>query len=123
MGVLVFAFSLAAAIFAQDGGSSPETGAIEGSIHDASGIPVGGAQVSVGDGAGFEVGAVANEDGRYAIPDVPVGTYGVTISADGFKPFQKDGVKVRSGRVTEMDAKLARDTGSNSPQAANHDSF
>jgi hypothetical protein len=122
-GVFGFAFALAVGVFAQDAGRAPETGAIEGSIHDTSGTPVGGAQVDVTDGADFGMGVAANEDGRYAFSDVPVGSYTVTISADGFKTFKKAGVKVQTGQVTEIDANLGRDADSKPPQAANHNSF
>src|SRR5580692_7699165 len=79
---LVLALSIVLVLHAQVVG-----GTISGSITDSTGAAVGNAQVLVhNDETGNERHLQSGPDGRYAAPSVPVGTYTVTATADGFGP-------------------------------------
>lgn len=64
--------------------------------------PVPGARVLLGNG----VSTLADADGAFAFPDVPVGDYVVTVSRAGFEPVRLPAVRVRSGGNT-VDVALA----------------
>ena len=59
---------------------------ITGRITDSSGAAVPGAQVTARDvNRGTEWPTVANEEGIYAFPRVPPGTYEIKVEASGFR--------------------------------------
>ncbi|MGC1935406.1 MAG: carboxypeptidase-like regulatory domain-containing protein, partial [Candidatus Acidiferrales bacterium] len=61
-------------------------GAINGTVTDASHAVIGKATVQVKNlGTGLTVDATTQSDGSYNIADLPIGTYSVTISKQGFK--------------------------------------
>lgn len=49
---------------------------------------------------------ISDQSGKYDIFKVPVGSYNIRFSADGFKTAVKTDVMVRPGRITYIDAKL-----------------
>ena len=73
-----------------------QSGSISGTITDASGALVPGANVTVKGEAGQEYTAVSNKDGVYTVPGVPAGTptYTVTVTVPGFKTSVVSKVKV-----------------------------
>ena len=74
------------------------TGGISGVITDAqSGEPVIGVTVMV---MGTSLGASTDTDGRYAILNVPVGTYAVQISSVGYASVEVSNVMVSADLVT-----------------------
>lgn len=72
------------------------SGSISGTVTDASGALVPGANVAVKGEAGQEYTAVTNKDGVYTVPGVPAGTptYTVTVTVPGFKTSVVSKVKV-----------------------------
>ena len=63
------------------------TGVISGTVTDGTKAPVAGAVVTI---TNADRGVVAwsgatNESGVYRAPDLPVGQYGIAVSAQGFK--------------------------------------
>ena len=50
---------------------------------------------------------VTNAAGVYTLPNVPPGTYAVTISSPGFQPHTRSGVVVTAQTVTRVDAVLS----------------
>src|SRR5215204_2178891 len=83
-------FMSQAAIHAQVAGS------ISGTVTDATGAIVPGANVTVKGEAGQQYTAVTNKDGVYTVPGVAAGTptYTVTVSVTGFKTSVISEVKV-----------------------------
>ncbi len=71
-------------------------GSISGTVSDASGALVPGANVTVKGEAGQEYSATTNKDGVFSIPGVAAGTptYTVTVTAPGFKTSVVTKVKV-----------------------------
>jgi iron complex outermembrane receptor protein len=85
-----------------------ENGRIEGRIAEAdSGRPLAGASVVI-DGPELEgsVGAVSNEDGRYAVQGLPPGKYAVRASFVGYLDQQKGSVEVMAGKTATVDFRL-----------------
>src|ERR1700745_1049868 len=82
-------------------------GTILGTITDATGAVVSGAKVSVRNTAtGLERTTEASGDGSYSIPELPIGTYNVTITQGGFQTFVANGVTVDVATERRVDATL-----------------
>src|SRR5262245_39189192 len=74
------------------------SGRIQGTVNDAQGGVVPGAEVKVENyltGQSFET--VTNEIGFWALPSMPTARYTVTISLPGFRPVIIENVKVDAG--------------------------
>ena len=70
--VLLAAVSLSAQTF---------RGTILGTVTDASGAVIAGAKVTVKNaGTGLERATETSGDGSYSLPELPIGTYTVTVS-------------------------------------------
>lgn len=82
------------------------TGELRGSVKDPSGLLVPGAKVTARlEGASVERHAVSDEKGEFLLPSVPVGSYTVEVSAEGFKTFSQR-VEVTLGHVIQVMADL-----------------
>ena len=82
-------------------------GTILGSVFDSSGAVIGGAAVKVRNaGTGQERSATTSADGSYAVPELPIGTYTVTVTQPGFKTFVANGVTVDVATERRVDAAL-----------------
>ncbi len=69
------------------------TGTLTGTVGDASGAVVPGANVSlINEGSGDERKTVTNSDGYFTIAAVPAGTYTLRIEAPGFQKYESKGV-------------------------------
>ena len=108
----LFAFS--AALFALVIAFNPQAraqvvgGTISGTIVDPSGAAVANAQVLVhNDETGSERRLISGPDGRYAAPSIPVGTYTVTASADGFTAGRQLNIPLSVGQSQKVDIALA----------------
>jgi hypothetical protein len=85
----------AAPVFAQ---SQAINGAIEGTVKDSSGAVLPGVTVvirSVDTGAQRTV--ATNADGFFRAPLLPLGTFKVSVSLEGFKAIEQTGIEVRAG--------------------------
>lgn len=100
MKVLAVAF-FAGVVFGEGSG-----GRIGGSVVSSGTLePVAGAFVIVD---GTDLGAITDSEGGYTILSVPVGSYGLRVSAVGHHPGLASDVIVRSGRLTTVDLVLER---------------
>ncbi len=99
--IFVFTFSLPS--------SSQETvGAITGTISDPSGAAVPDATVkALNTATNLEIVAHTKSNGSYLVPELPVGTYKLTIKKDGFKTEEHTEVLVNGNRTTTVDATLS----------------
>jgi hypothetical protein len=80
---------------------------LTGMVRDASGAAVGGATVTVTDGAGRTAGtAIADKAGRYGVGGLAQGMYDVTTQAPGFEKQTLRGVNVIRSRPNEADVSL-----------------
>lgn len=84
------------------------TGSITGLIKDGTGAVVPSATVTArNEATNVTYTAASSATGNYAIPDLPVGRYRVTVSLAGFKTWIRSGVLVTSGEATRIDVVLA----------------
>ena len=101
--LLVCAFALSAAA-----AGAQTTGAVRGEVRDPSGALVPGAALTATlVGTDTSRAATTDADGAYEIPELPVGTYTVTVRAMGFKTYTESDVVVTIGHVAVVDVVLA----------------
>jgi hypothetical protein len=50
--------------------------------------------------------AITDDEGRYRITGLPVGEYTLTLEAEGFRVFTREGIKMRAGVILRADASL-----------------
>ncbi|MGB6624960.1 MAG: carboxypeptidase regulatory-like domain-containing protein [Candidatus Acidiferrales bacterium] len=82
-------------------------GAINGTVTDASHAVIGKATVQVKNlGTGLTVDATTQSDGSYNIADLPIGTYSVTISKQGFKTEVHSDILIRGNLATTVNVTL-----------------
>jgi outer membrane receptor protein involved in Fe transport len=82
-------------------------GTILGTVTDPSGAVVAGAQVTVKNtGTGLQRSTTTSGDGSYSLPELPIGTYDVTVSQAGFQTSVTRGVTVDVATERRVDAAL-----------------
>jgi hypothetical protein len=82
-------------------------GTILGTVTDPSGAVVAGARVVVhNNGTGLERTIVTSADGSYSVPELPIGTYDVTVTQSGFQTFVTKAVAVDVAAERRVDAAL-----------------
>src|SRR2546426_2579552 len=82
-------------------------GTILGTVTDASGAVVSGAQVTVRNAnTGLERTTRTSADGSYSVPELPIGTYAVTVSQSGFQASATTGVVVDVAGERRVDVSL-----------------
>src|SRR5437016_12094556 len=82
-------------------------GTILGTVTDPSGAVVSGARVTAKNVAtGLERTTQTSADGSYSIPELPIGTYTVTVSQSGFQTAVTTGVVVDVATERRVDAQL-----------------
>lgn len=89
-------------------GAQTFRGSIQGTITDSTGAALPGAQVKVfSPGTGLSRIVMTNDLGGYIASELPLGTYSITASKDGFRTTTLTGIPVGVGSTTRADAKLA----------------
>src|SRR5215472_18746638 len=84
-----------------------QLGSINGTVTDSSGAVVKQATVEVVNVAtNLKVTVKTQNNGSYIVPDLPIGTYSVTISRDGFRTEKHSQVLVQADRAATVPAKL-----------------
>jgi Carboxypeptidase regulatory-like domain/TonB-dependent Receptor Plug Domain len=82
-------------------------GTILGTVTDPSGAVVGGAKVTVKNtGTSLERTSETSGDGSYSVPELPIGTYTVTITQTGFQTFIARDVSVDVAAERRVDAAM-----------------
>ncbi len=98
----VSVFCAAAVLFAQS-----DRGLITGTVKDATGSVVPGAQVTATHVATNTVfKANTTSSGDFTVPSLPVGAYKVRIEIQGFKAYVLDNVTLVAGGTVRVDAQL-----------------
>jgi hypothetical protein len=83
------------------------TGTLVGTVTDTSGAVMTGANVTITNVAtSFISKTVTSESGSYYVPYLAPGTYQLTVEANGFKKYVRDGILVSAGEVPRIDVKL-----------------
>jgi len=84
-----------------------DSGQISGFVRDAQQGALPGATVTVANEAtGNKRSTVTNSNGFYVLPDMPVGSYTVTVELSGFKKFARTGVRLTATSQIAVDAEL-----------------
>jgi hypothetical protein len=99
--VILTALSVAPA-FAQ----GTTTAAITGTVADAGGGVIPGANVNVAGEAGVNTNVVTNSEGQFTVPALTPGTYKVTVTLQGFKTAIVENVRVVAGNPTNVSVKM-----------------
>jgi hypothetical protein len=101
----VFAAMILSATLAYSQGA---TGAITGTVHDPNGAVVSGASVEVtNNSTGEKRTATTNDQGDFTVPNLPVGSYTLTVNATGFATGTARDVKVSVSFTTDTDVALS----------------
>jgi Carboxypeptidase regulatory-like domain/TonB dependent receptor len=101
--IVLFVFSLGLSAKAQT-----FRGAINGTVTDPSGAVVPNAQVKATDKAtGIDRATISTSDGQFVFQDLPVGTYSVVITSQGFPVLTVDHILVTQGAIYTLAAKLS----------------
>src|SRR3984957_3462716 len=83
------------------------SGTIVGTVTDPGGAAVTNAQVTIVlTGQETTYNAVTNESGNFTEPDLPSGTYTVTVSAPGFKRETRENISVITNTTARVDVTL-----------------
>jgi len=108
--VLAAAFPLVAG--ASLGAQALTTGAVAGTVTDASGVPIEGAQIEVlNRSTGAHVRAVSRSNGRYSVSGLEIGgPYTVTARRIGFEPVARDNITISLGASALNDFVLSTQT-------------
>jgi hypothetical protein len=95
-------FLFAATVFAQE-----TTAGLQGTVKDASGAVVKGAQVAIkGNALMGEKSAKTDSNGYYRFANLPPGTYSVVVKAEGFSAAENNGLVLEVGHLPTIDFSL-----------------
>lgn len=87
--------------------SQVDQASITGTVTDSSGAVVQGVKIeAVSSANGKQREIATNSAGAYTIPNLPLGTYRVTISKGGFNDLRFDSVLLKVGSVVTLNARL-----------------
>lgn len=82
-------------------------GSIRGTVTDATGATLPGAQVVATNVAtGIQTKVTTNQDGAYVFPQLAIGDYKVSVTAPNFKAFQAAGIHLDLDQVFSLNVKL-----------------
>jgi len=83
-------------------------GTIVGTVTDPSGATIANAQVTIVlNGQNTVYTSVTNESGNFTEPDLPPGTYAVTIVAPGFKKETRENITLDTNATSRVDVTMA----------------
>src|SRR5437016_929345 len=83
-------------------------GGVQGTITDSSGAVVSGAEIGViSTETGLMRSAQSDATGNYFVPELPIGSYDVTVKKTGFHPQTVKGVSVTVSKSQQVDVHLS----------------
>ncbi len=83
-------------------------GSVGGTVTDQSGAVVPGASITiVNDNTGFTRNTTSASAGDYSLTSLPLGTYTLTVTAQGFKPTKQTGIAVTAGSLNQQNVQLS----------------
>src|SRR5271165_6312566 len=94
-------------ILANSANAQTFRGTILGTVTDTSGAAIAGATVTIkNSGTGLTRTVSTSQDGSYAVPELPIGTYTVTVTNTGFKSGVVSGIAVEVSVESRADVVL-----------------
>ena len=104
---VILASGILALVAANPATGQSDRGAIGGTVADSSGGVIAGATVSaIGADTGIVYKTTTTSAGAYHIPNMQIGAYNVSVSADGFNTQEKTGVVVEINTTASLDFTL-----------------
>ena len=83
------------------------TGSLSGTVQDHSGAVVPGATVTAtSQGTGVARDTKTDDTGHYLLPLLPIGTYSIQVSAQGFQKIEQKDIKLQVDESREVDFSL-----------------
>ena len=111
--VSLFALVILVELSASNSWAQAVSGNVIGTVTDPSGAAVNGAQITIANvGTGGSTQATTNESGNYTAPNLPAGSYTVTVTSPGFQKFIQQSVNVDVSQSVRVDASLQVGTAS-----------
>jgi Carboxypeptidase regulatory-like domain/TonB dependent receptor len=99
---LLFATLSSVALFAQS-----DRGTVTGTISDPAGAVIAGAPITLKNSAtGASYDAASTATGNYTIPQVPAGTYEMSVTVQGFKKYVRQNIDVQVAQTLRLDVPL-----------------
>src|SRR5579864_6780828 len=99
--------SLLVVLFALTAMAQIQNGQFAGTVTDPSGAAVSNAKITITNQAtNLSITTTSNSSGAYIAKELPVGTYKITVEAQGFKTFTDNGVALNAGQIAHVDAKM-----------------
>jgi Carboxypeptidase regulatory-like domain/TonB dependent receptor len=100
--VVAFVFVASGIAFAQG-----DRGTITGTVADPANAVVGGASIEAKNSeSGATYTAATTETGNYTLPQLPAGTYQLTVSLPGFKKYVRQNILVAATQTVRLDVEL-----------------
>ena len=97
-----------AVLLVTSAGAQTFRGAINGTVADPAGAAVPGAQVQITDDAtGVARQTLAAAGGDFNFPDLPLGSYTITVTTSGFETLKITKVTVSAGTIHTVPVKLS----------------
>ncbi len=91
--------------------SQSDKGTLQGTVTDPVGVMLANAPVQAKNAVtGTVYKATSSAKGSYSIPDLPAGTYDVTVAIGGLKPFDRKGVAVLAAKTGKLDIRMEETT-------------
>ena len=85
-------------------------GTLAGTVTDTTGAALSGVTIVIhNDETGTERNQTTGADGRYSAPSIPIGTYSITATHDGFSPQKRTGIRLTVGQSAQIDLALTID--------------
>lgn len=82
-------------------------GTITGTVADPSGAVVGNASIEIKNTATGQVSkTVTTATGNYTVPQLPVGSYDLTVTVTGFKTYKRSGLDLAAAQIMRIDIPL-----------------
>jgi trimeric autotransporter adhesin len=101
--LVVFVIGLAAPVGAS---AQSSQGGLRGVVKDAQGVIPGVTVILLNDATGVARETVTNESGEYSFPAVEPSTYTVKVSVQGFRSFERQGVRISTQQFVGLDIVL-----------------
>ena len=91
---------------AADVGAQSFQGGLRGAVRDSQGVIPGATVTLTNEGTGTSRDTVSNESGEYSFPAVDAGTYTVKATVQGFKTFDRRGIRIGTQVFLTLDITL-----------------
>ena len=104
---VILASGILALVAGNPAAGQSDRGAIGGTVVDSSGGVIAGGTVSaIGADTGVAYTTTTTSAGAYRMPNMQIGAYNISVSADGFKTEEKTGVVVQINTTASLDFTL-----------------